>query len=817
MRKTLVFASLALGSAALAAQLVPVDGRFPLSERHPGKTAWQSFNVDAPSVAAQKGDGSTFVDWPYGQNVVVGTSRYDYQHNGSYGKMIAVSTDGVSHGSFMGGINVSTGRRVRAWCVNPNLTVVPAADVMSTHAGYTTHAVASANPSNGMAPNTGVVGFHSGAGSWFGMDFGDCSLAFNLLQNTENADILWPHIAVDYNDKVHMVSSDSRITGAYVDAVWYNASTSSASWDGTYVLVTNASNTLSATMTAAKNAPGAAVVFGPDAPATPSIFYDASYGAGQWHHDVMVYEARDASNNVFARIAQGNPLNITKYHDPASTAPFRVGVFGYADMDAIYDTAETPNLHVAWPTPVSYADSLLFIDLTDDTYYMTEFSHVDYHSSIWHYNATTGQYGHIAGWLTAEDEAGDLPFPFSGVFRIKEDRVQLAHDPATGYLYALWNVYDKNDRRAPGADNKAMANGELYMACSADNGLTWGPRVNITQTPSPGCESPNCWSETFGSLAEMVDNGYLHLTFMLDLHAGASIRGDTTNDGGIETENNYYYMRIPVTDVPPHAGTPWNAEGHIGLSHYNSHRGVVWTNGALDSVLYYDRVCVFNEGSQVRHLQRLTMYHDMLDVFGTADLFFTWEVKPGDPLANTEWIVDPADCDEWNGAMAPQSILQVHLGVGRQGFPVRQHAFKFEFDDGTTRLYRYEYYGPNAEGSLVELIDLENLAQYESQIIYECTSDLAEPVAPASFALAQNVPNPFNPATEISFTLEKAGQASLKVHNLRGETVATLVNGQLGAGRHAVSFDGSQLSSGVYFYTLEAAGTSETRKMLLTK
>jgi hypothetical protein len=94
---------------------------------------------------------------------------------------------------------------------------------------------------------------------------------------------------------------------------------------------------------------------------------------------------------------------------------------------------------------------------------------------------------------------------------------------------------------------------------------------------------------------------------------------------------------------------------------------------------------------------------------------------------------------------------------------------------------------------------------------------LAEPVAPASFALAQNVPNPFNPATEISFTLEKAGQASLKVHNLRGETVATLVNGQLGAGRHAVSFDGSQLSSGVYFYTLEAAGTSETRKMLLTK
>jgi hypothetical protein len=716
MNKMFGLAVLALATAGLAAQRVPVDGRFPLVERHPGKTAWQSFTLDAPSIAAGKSEGSSFVDWPYGQHVVVGTSRYDYQHNGSYGKMIAVSTDGVSHGSFTGGNNVTTGRRVRAWCVNPNLTVAPATDVTATHSGYTTHAVISPNPPNELPPDNSVVGFHGSTGSWFGFDFGDCSLAFVLYQNTENANIVWPHIAVDYRDKVHMVSSEAGTVTQ--GAVWYNASSNLSTWDGAYAQVTGACGTISATMTAAKHAPGAAIIFGPDALASPSVYDDALFGAGQWHHDVMVHEARDTTNDLFAQIAGGAPLNITKYHDPASTAPFRVGVFGYADMDAIYDAAETPNLHVAWPTPVSYADSLLFIDLSDGSYNVSEFSHVDYHSSIWHYNATTGQYGHIAGWLTADDEAGDLPYPFSGAYRIKEDRVQLAHDPATGYLYALWNVYDKNDRRAPGSDNKRMANGELYMACSADNGLTWGPRVNITQTPSPGCESPNCWSETYGSLAEVVDNGHLHLSFMLDRHAGSSIRSSEAQDGSLETENNIYYMRIPVTDVPPHAGTPWNAAGHIGFSHYNSHRSAVWTNGALDSVLYYDRICVFNEGSQVRHLQRLTMYHDALDVFGTEDLFFTWEVKPGDPLADTEWIVDPANGDDWNGALAPNSILQVHLGVGRQGFPVREHAFKFEFDDGTVRTYRYEYYGPSGQGSQVALIDLDDLDSYPRQVLY---------------------------------------------------------------------------------------------------
>ena len=88
---------------------------------------------------------------------------------------------------------------------------------------------------------------------------------------------------------------------------------------------------------------------------------------------------------------------------------------------------------------------------------------------------------------------------------------------------------------------------------------------------------------------------------------------------------------------------------------------------------------------------------------------------------------------------------------------------------------------------------------------------------PAAFALAQNAPNPFNPTTSISFTLPEAGAASLKVFDTAGREVATLVNGMTERGQHSVSFDASQLSTGVYFYTLQFNGQSTTQKMVLVK
>ena len=86
-----------------------------------------------------------------------------------------------------------------------------------------------------------------------------------------------------------------------------------------------------------------------------------------------------------------------------------------------------------------------------------------------------------------------------------------------------------------------------------------------------------------------------------------------------------------------------------------------------------------------------------------------------------------------------------------------------------------------------------------------------------TFALNANYPNPFNPSTVISFSLPTQSNTRLVVYNVIGQEVATLLNGMQSAGEHNVTFNASNLPSGVYYYKLEAAGTSQVQKMLLAR
>lgn len=98
-------------------------------------------------------------------------------------------------------------------------------------------------------------------------------------------------------------------------------------------------------------------------------------------------------------------------------------------------------------------------------------------------------------------------------------------------------------------------------------------------------------------------------------------------------------------------------------------------------------------------------------------------------------------------------------------------------------------------------------------------SDVDDNPAPviSEFSLEQNFPNPFNPTTTISFTLSRADMTTLKVFDVLGRNAATVDLGRMDAGRHTVTFDGSNLSSGVYFYQVESGVANATRKMLLLK
>jgi hypothetical protein len=88
---------------------------------------------------------------------------------------------------------------------------------------------------------------------------------------------------------------------------------------------------------------------------------------------------------------------------------------------------------------------------------------------------------------------------------------------------------------------------------------------------------------------------------------------------------------------------------------------------------------------------------------------------------------------------------------------------------------------------------------------------------PEEFSLAQNYPNPFNPKTRIEFTLPTDAKVAIKVFNILGEEVASLVDRVLEAGYQSVDWDAAGMPSGIYLYRITAGSFSASRKMLLLK
>ncbi len=131
----------------------------------------------------------------------------------------------------------------------------------------------------------------------------------------------------------------------------------------------------------------------------------------------------------------------------------------------------------------------------------------------------------------------------------------------------------------------------------------------------------------------------------------------------------------------------------------------------------------------------------------------------------------------------------------------------------TTEAQSYSFADAQATGRVfyrLKQVDFDG--QFEYSNVIEVNAGL-----PKAFALEQNYPNPFNPSTMISYQLPASSNVSLKVFDMLGKEVATLVNARQEAGAYTVNFNANQLSSGVYFYRLQAGNFVATKKMMLVK
>jgi hypothetical protein len=169
--------------------------------------------------------------------------------------------------------------------------------------------------------------------------------------------------------------------------------------------------------------------------------------------------------------------------------------------------------------------------------------------------------------------------------------------------------------------------------------------------------------------------------------------------------------------------------------------------------------------------------------------------------------VNPIDVSSWNHRLRLGE--DVHVAVTAE-FEVNQ--FALAADNGQPLSNRTSVFRPNNGG----------WASYNRNLMLGAVVGVATSIDSDEdradrLELHQNYPNPFNPTTVVGFQLSVFGHTSLKVYDMLGREVATLVDGVMSAGSHQVTFDGSALSSGIYLVRLTAGSESRVMRMTLLK
>ncbi|MEZ4690884.1 MAG: YHYH protein [Ignavibacteria bacterium] len=167
-----------------------------------------------------------------------------------------------------------------------------------------------------------------------------------------------------------------------------------------------------------------------------------------------------------------------------------------------------------------------------------------------------------------------------------------------------------------------------------------------------------------------------------------------------------------------------------------------------------------------------------------------------------------ADLDSHNGRFSvtpeyPNGIYAYFITIDVEGNPV------YPYIIGPT------YYGSVVPGNTGP--GGGHVVISETVIQYIPTTGIINQSEPVDFNLSQNYPNPFNPETNINFNISKEANTSLKVYDVSGKEVASLINENLIAGSYVVKFNGSLLSSGIYYYTLTSGNLIQTKKMMVIK
>ena len=275
-------------------------------------------------------------------------------------------------------------------------------------------------------------------------------------------------------------------------------------------------------------------------------------------------------------------------------------------------------------------------------------------------------------------------------------------------------------------------------------------------------------------------------------------------------DNGWYIDDISVTIEAPIFNNPEDFES--GLGDWSADNGLwefgipsVWPDSAHSGQNCIGTILNGNYTTYA-HTRLISPYiklNPIPDSFVGLYYWYWFRVNEDSYFGNDQgWVQISVNGGAWKTLAGP---ISGYSPVWSQGY-VDLSAYA----DSTVRIAFYFTSNVNYEdnGWYIDDVRIEGIitAVHENSDLY-----------PREYKLMQNYPNPFNPLTNIQFSLPKASHAKIEVFNILGQKVASLVDEKRPAGYYTVQFDARNLSTGLYFYKIQAGTFSQVRKMLLTK
>lgn len=339
--------------------------------------------------------------------------------------------------------------------------------------------------------------------------------------------------------------------------------------------------------------------------------------------------------------------------------------------------------------------------------------------------------------------------------------------PYHGYLYLLGSVtrYSNNDPL------------DVMFARSTNGGANWSAPVRINDDPGTNNYQ---W---FGTLS-VAPTGRIDAVWL-----------DTRDHPGTNLSALYYSYS---TD----GGTTWSVNERLS-DFFDPHLG--WPNQQKMGD-YFD----MESDSTGAHLAWAATFNNEEDVYYS---YITPTIIPVELASFSASCAGDVVTLNWTTATE----------LNNRGFEIEKSTDKtnwekiaFKEGKGTTsETHHYSYSEKLNDVTSSRLFYRLKQVDFDGNFKYSYIAEVI--ISPSVFSLSQNYPNPFNPATSIAYQLPVNSFVTLKIYDVLGKEVTTLVNEQKPAGKYKVQFDASELGSGVYFYTLSAGNFVQSRKMILLK